>query len=168
MHELLASPVCSDIRTLEVSPDNYYNDYSTMHFISDYLRCAGAGGKPFLRELHFRSLCDMEDVSFLADALLLGNGKESAPNLKIIAFKSCPGFQENIEQLGSRLFARGALASITTLKFAEVEFDKESMLDVMDGFRRSGHAGGTLQTLVFEACNRNPSLVSIHTRLPLP
>lgn len=52
-----------------------------------------------------------------------------------------------LAQLGSHLFAWGAL------KFTQVGFDEEGMADLINGFRRSGHAGGILQTLMFAECN---------------
>jgi hypothetical protein len=50
-------------------------------------------------------------------------------------------------------FCPGGLASITRLEFVEVDFVKHSMTDLVDGFRQSGHAGGTLQTLMFAVWN---------------
>lgn len=81
-------------------------------------------------------------------------GTGSAPNLETVIFERVRN--DIIAQLGSRLFARGALAAISTLKFWEVTFDKQSMTDLMNGFRRSGHAGGALQTLIFDNCNAGP------------
>ena len=104
-----------------------------------------------MRELCFSGLFSLEDIICLADALLIGGSEGSAPNLKTVGFENVTN--GILAQLGSRLFARGASASITTLEFVEVDFDKHSMTDLVDGFRRSGHAGGTLQTLMFAVCN---------------
>lgn len=41
-----------------------------------------------------------------------------------------------------------------------MDFDKEGMTDLMDGFRQSGHMGGTLQTLIFDTCNAGPFGIS--------
>lgn len=51
MRQLLASPVCSDLHTLGVSPVYEDDDSRVMLFVSDFLRSAGAGGKPSFREL---------------------------------------------------------------------------------------------------------------------
>lgn len=91
---------------------------------------------------------DLEDISCLADALLLGGSDGSAPNLKAVGFEYVT--KGILAQLGSHLFALGGLASITRLEFVKVDFDKHSMTDLVDGFRQSGHAGGTLQTLMFQ------------------
>lgn len=61
-----------------------------------------------------------------------------------------------IRHLGSRLFARGALARISTLKFRSVKFDEDSLTDLINGFRQSGHSGSALQTLIFEKCKVGP------------
>lgn len=93
-----------------------------MLFVSDYLKSAGPEGWPSLRTLHFDSLSFDEDVSCLADALLRGGGGGPAPNLEELSFKFV--YQDVIELLGSDLFARGAMASISTLKFESANFDK--------------------------------------------
>lgn len=46
MHQLLASPVCSNLHKLHVWPADKDEASSAMLFVSDYLRGAGAGGKP--------------------------------------------------------------------------------------------------------------------------
>lgn len=87
----------------------------------------------------------------MANALLLGGSDGSAPNLNTVALEYVG--DGVLAELGSHLFARGALASITTLNISNTDFDEESMTGLVNGFRQSGHAGSTLQTLMFAACN---------------
>lgn len=58
--------------------------------------------------------------------------------------------KHKIAQLGSHLFARGALSTLTSLEFEDVAFDEASMISLMDGFRQSGHEGRTLKRISFE------------------
>lgn len=81
--------------------------------------------------------CDnAEDISCLTDALLPGGGRGPAPNLERLVFEH--GGNHAIGQLGSHLFARGALANIITLKFSSVNFNQQRMADLVDGFDRAG------------------------------
>lgn len=120
-----------------------------MCFISEYLRSAGMGGWPFLRELNLE-WNDVDDVLCLADALLHGGGKGSAPNLERITFRG-DEYLVNIARLG-QLFARGALATIKTLEFDGMSFKGEDMTNLMSGFEQSGHQGYTIRKLVFKPC----------------
>ena len=111
----LSSPVCSELRKLEMTPNVDTDGHnSAIRFVSDYLWSAGPGGWPFLRELDLEWI-ESDDVLCLADALLHGGG--SAPNLEGIIFHSYGDDFGNHAQLGSHLLARGALATITTLDF---------------------------------------------------
>jgi hypothetical protein len=106
-----------------------------------------------LRELHFTSLNIDEGGACLADALLLGGGGGPAPNLEELSFEDLE--EDTVEQLASELFARGALANITTLIFSSVDFTKHSMGALMDGFRQSGHQGRKLKNLRFVNCSED-------------
>ena len=112
-----------------------------------------------MREL-FISPGAREDVSCLADALLLGGERGVAPNLEIISFENLE--TDTIARLGSQLFARGALTRIVVLKFSYVYFDEQGMTDLMEGFRLvkvprcqsldchlGGRAGCTIKKLDF-------------------
>lgn len=145
-HELLSSPACSDLRKLVVSPRE---DVISMLFVSDYLKKgARNGGWPSLRALHFTSLYIDEDIYCLADALLLGGEGGPAPNLEELSFEFLE--EDTIELPGSDLFVRGALANITTLTFTSVDFTKQSMAALIDGFRKSGHKGRHLKRFLFD------------------
>lgn len=143
-HELLFSPACSDLRKLVVDT---CEDASSMLFVCDYLKGAGTRGWPSLQALQFDSLKPDDDVSSLADALLPGGGRGTAPNLEEMAFLFLNG--DDFEQLGRDLFARGALANITTLKLSNANFCVGNMAALMDGFR---HNGGKLKRLIVEDC----------------
>lgn len=151
MLELLSSPVCSAFCELRIMPADSDESSSAMHFVSEYLTGGGAGGRHFLQELHFEALSNTEDVSSLAGALLLGGNRGPVPNLEIITFKAMKA--DTIAWLGSRLFARGARAHITSLQFDGTHFEEWSMTTLMDGFRQSGHKGRALGKLTFLHCN---------------
>jgi hypothetical protein len=126
-------------------------DTSAMRFVSEYLRSAGRGGGPFLQELNL--ICNEgDDVLCLADALLHGGDRGSAPNLEEIIFEVYGDVFVNGVQLG-QLFARGALANITTLEFSGIAFQGEDMTNLMNDLKRSGHQGRTIRKLVFTRCN---------------
>lgn len=152
MHEFLSSPVCSNLYKLRLRPCDNDTSSSAMVFMSEYLRNGRAGGRASLRELHFFFLEYFEDVSCLTDALVLGGGRETAPNLEEVRFEYV--WNEYItEQLGPDLFGRGALATLATLQFHNLDFDNEGMSGLMDGFRQSRHEGRTLKKLVFDWCH---------------
>ena len=122
---------------------------SAVRFVSEYLRSAGMGGWPFLRELDLEWI-ESDDVSCLADALLHGGG--SAPNLEGIVFNSYGEDYVNLARLGSHLFARSALANITSLELSEIYFEGEDMKNLMNGLEQSGHNGRTIKRLEFARC----------------
>ena len=150
MHELLSSPVCSERSKLEMTPNVGTDEHkSAIRFVSEYLRSAGPVGWPFLRELDLEWI-ESDDVLCLADALLHGGGP--APNLEGIIFHSYGDDFVNLAQLGSHLFARGALATITTIGFVGIYFRGAVMTDLMNGYERSGHNGRAIRRLIFADC----------------
>ena len=139
-----------------------------MLFVSDYLKKgARNGGWSSLRTLYFDSLYIDEDVSFFAEALFFGGGGGPAPNLEELSFESLE--EDTIELLGSDLFARGALANITTLTFTSVDFTKQSMAALIDGYRKSGHEGRHLKRLLFfDGCSVNDESVTLPAKASFP
>lgn len=98
MHNLLCSPICSSLRKLQVDCGWYDEDEDedgdgdgdrpsgALSSLRKYLKGAGMGGRATLRELIISSDAATEDVSCLADALLLGGERSLAPNLETVAF----------------------------------------------------------------------------------
>ncbi len=69
-----------------------------------------------------------------------------------VIFRSYGDDFVNLAQLGSHLFARGALSTITTLEFDGTYFEGAVMTNLMNGLERSGHNVRTIRRLKFTRC----------------